>query len=203
MCPMWATPFLSYLLSADLFLALSMLIRMWVLVLIHAIYHLLTLSILLLSVDLSLTLSACQDVSCPSFILFTACWPLTCSVVTLPACECCLLFILLLTSHSLCLYLLGCECCPLFVLFAICQPLFCSVSSSRMWVPFINPAFLSANLSLLVSLWVVSLIYHIYCLITILLPGLCLLVCECHPKFIYIYYLLISLSPKFVFCLCL
>lgn len=152
---MSAAPHLSHSLPANLYHSVSA-SRMWVLPLIHYIYHLL-ISILLyfpackcypslsclLSADLFITLS-----------LPTRSWvpPLIC-----PICW-------LLTSHSLCFCLLACKCSSLPILFIVFWPLSCSVFAHQ----------------------VVSAIpcFSVSCLLTSLLLCFFSPACEYYPLFI-------------------
>lgn len=120
----------------------------------------------------------------------------------------------LLTSLLLGLCLPGCECFPLFILFVVCWLLYCSVSVyQEVGATFClscslpadlshclcSPAcecwalshLLSADLSLLTSLWVLPLIILIHCLLTSVSLCLCLPGGECPSSY---YSLLADLS---------
>ena len=143
--------FLSLLLPVNL----SLFPRMWVSFLIHPVHC------LLISFSFSVLIPVCE---CHlSFILFTACWPLSCSVSAHQYVSA-TFFPSLLNSHTLTLSVSAYQ--------NVSAALYSSCSL---------PADLSFTLSLIASLWVPPLVYCIQYLLTSFfhcfhLPG-----CECHP----------------------
>ena len=106
--------------------------------------------------------------------------------------------LLMLTSFSHCLCLLGCKCSVYYLLTSF---LLCLVAS--VWAPFFCPIFclLTSSLFLLARMWVQSLIYPVHCLIISLLLCLCLSACECSPLFICSYHTLPA-DPNSPVCKC-